>query len=109
MNCEGSHGFKGFVKTARKVHKMKYAYINLEKLSEMEKRLLDLLDEKKEVHFCFWKKDGAGEVRREARGTRNAEYIPFEKWPKNPTDDVGKRINYYDYDRMHGEVLVLEN
>ena len=80
-------------------NKMKYAYINLEKLSPTEKRLLNLLDEKKEVHFCFWKKDGAGEVRREARGTRSTEYIPPEKWPKNPTDDVGKKINYYDFDR----------
>ena len=35
---------------------MKYAYINLEKLSATEKRLLNLLDEKKEVCFCFWKK-----------------------------------------------------
>lgn len=78
---------------------MKYAYINLEKLSETEKRLLNLLDEKKEVCFCFWKKDGVGEVRREARGTRNLDYIPREKWPRNPTEDVGKQINYYDFDR----------
>ena len=42
---------------------MKYVYSNLEKLSPTEKRLLSLLDEKEEVHFCFWKKDGAGEVR----------------------------------------------
>lgn len=83
----------------RKGYKMKYAYINVEKLSSMEVRLLNLLDENKEVHFIFWKKDGSGEVRREARGTRNTEYIPREKWPKNPTDDVGARINYYDLDR----------
>ena len=78
---------------------MKYAYINVDKLSPMEVTLLNLLDENKEAHFCFWKKDGFGEVRREARGTRNTEYIPREKWPKNPTDDVGARINYYDLDR----------
>ena len=83
----------------RKGYKMKYAYINVDKLSPMEVTLLNLLDENKEVHFCFWKKDGSGEVRREARGTRNTEYIPREKWPKNPTDDVGARINYYDLDR----------
>lgn len=78
---------------------MKYNYINLDKLSQKEKSLLFRLDEEKEVHFCFWKKDGAGEVRREARGTRNLEYIPCEKWPTDLKDDVGKRINYYDFDR----------
>ena len=78
---------------------MKYNYSNMDKLSPKEKSFLSRLDEEKEVHFCFWKKDGAGEVRREARGTRNTAYIPLEKWPKNPTDDVGKRINYYDFDR----------
>ena len=83
----------------RKDNKMKYPYINLEKLSPTEKRLLSLLDEEKEVHFCFWKKDGSREVRRVARGTRNTEYIPREKWPENPTNDVGEKINYYDFDR----------
>ena len=79
---------------------MKYNYINLDKLSSKEKSFLSRLDEEKEVGFCFWKKDGAREVRREARGTRNPTYIPIEKWPKNPTEDVGKRINYFDFDRQ---------
>lgn len=51
------------------------------------------------MRFSFWKKDGAGEVRREAKGTRNTDYNSKEKWPKKPTDDVGKKINYYDFDR----------
>ena len=78
---------------------MKYNYINLDKLSLKEKILLARLDEEEEVIFCFWKKDGTGEVRREARGTRNPAYIPSEKRPKNPTEVVGKRINYFDFDR----------
>lgn len=85
---------------AKKEHAIKYNYINLDKLSPKEKILLARLDEEKEVRFCFWKKDGAGEVRREARGTRNPTYIPPEKWSKNPTEDVGKRINYFDFDRQ---------
>ena len=94
---------------------MKYEYINLEKLSQNELRLLSLLDEKQEVRFSFWKKDGVGEVCREARGTRNTEYIPVEKWPKQPTDDVGKRINYYDFDREAwrsvsvGKLITIKN
>ena len=81
--------------------KMKYQYINTDKLIDKELELLNLLDERPEVKFIFGKKDdaGSGEVRREDRSTRNTEYIPREKWPKNPTDDVGKKIDYYDFDR----------
>lgn len=52
--------------------KMKYQYKNIDKLTGKEKMLLNLLDEKPEVKFIFWKKDdsGSGEVRRNARGTR---------------------------------------
>lgn len=78
---------------------MKYAYTNLDKLSPKEKNLLSRLDEEKEVYFCFWKKDGAGEVLRKARGTRNTDFIPMNMRPKHPTDDVGKQINYYDLDK----------
>ena len=94
---------------------MKYNYINIEKLSQKEKCLLARLDDEAEVKFCFWKKDGAGEVRRKARGTRKLEYIPIEKWPKNPTEDVGKRINYYDFDRndwravSNGKLIGIDN
>lgn len=99
----------------RKGMEMKYNYINIEKLSQKEKCLLARLDNEAEVKFCFWKKDGTGEVRRKARGTRKLDYIPVEKWPKNPTEDVGKRINYYDFDRndwravSNGKLIEIDN
>ena len=81
---------------------MKYQYKNIDKLTAEEKMLLTFLDEKPEVKFIFWKKDdsGSGEIRRDARGTRNTDYIPRDKWPSNPTDDVGKKINFFDLDKQ---------
>ena len=35
--------------------KMKYQYKNIDKLTGKEKMLLNLLDEKPEVKFIFWK------------------------------------------------------
>ena len=80
---------------------MKYQYINLHKLSTQEIELLRLLDTKSVVCFSFWKKGdgGVGSERREAKGTRNLDYIPMDVWPKQPTEDVGNRINYYDLDK----------
>ena len=81
---------------------MKYQYINTDKLTDKEIEPLNLLDEKPEVEFVFWKKDdvGSGEIRREARGTRNTDYIPRDNWPSHPTDDVGKKINFFDLDKQ---------
>jgi len=79
---------------------MKYEYKNMDKLANDEKGLLKLLDERPEVKFVFWKKEGDGEVRREARGTRNTDYIPIGKWPRHPTNDVGKKINFFDLDKQ---------
>ena len=88
---------------------MKYHYINIDKLTDEEKELLGLLDEMSEVKFVFWKKEkgGSGEVRREARGTRNTDYIPREKWPSHPMDDVGKKINFFDLDKQEWRSMTV--
>lgn len=81
---------------------MKYVYKHLEKLSTQEVELLNLLDENPSVSFTFLKKgeNGVEMVRRIARGTRNQTYIPSVKWARRPTDDLSKKINYYDLDRQ---------
>lgn len=86
---------------------MKYNYINIDKLTDEEKELLVLLDEMPEVKFVFWKKEGDGETRREARGTRNTDYIPSDKWPRNPTDDVGKKINFFDLEKQEWRSMTV--
>ena len=88
---------------------MKYQYINIDKLTDKEKELLALLDEMPEVNFAFWKRGegGYGEEERKARGTRNTDYIPRDKWPLHPTDDVGKKINFFDLDKQEWRSMTV--
>ena len=81
---------------------MKYNYKNLDRLTPQEIMLLCRLDEDSMVSFSFWKKgeNGEGMVRRDAKGTRNQTYIPIDKWAKHPTDDLSKKINFYDLEKQ---------
>jgi len=61
----------------------------------MERQLYDRLLAEREVRFRYRK--GNGEIR-DARGTCNLEFVPFEKHPERHLP-ITTSIRYYDWDR----------
>lgn len=65
-----------------------------------ERELIERLEsDRPETRFAYWKERF---VRREARGTRNLQFVPREQWPKSLIEEpIKTNVNYYDFDRKN--------